>query len=180
MTSISGGKNTSLNGIKFEKCTCNIPHLIENGFLLKKYKKLWYLKKQYGFKIVRFIHPNIFKQYIFDKFNINVYRKPDEIYLINEGNEWTLKIIEKKYQSVCGSVEDKLLAGPAYKREYQKMFPEFNIEYIFVVNEFLANKILSKHPKYKSLRIFLKEFNIKILFGEHIDYFIYINKWILE
>jgi hypothetical protein len=179
MSSKSGGFKTTKNGINFENMTCNITNLIENGFYMKKNNTYWYLKKYYGTKIIRFIPPKLFKKYIFDRFGIYVYRKPDEVYIINDGNNWTIKIIEKKFQNVPGTIEDKLWAGPAYKHDYQMMFPEFKIEYIFVVNEFLAERIMSTRPKYKSLKKFLKSHNIKLVFGEAKNYFEYILNWIL-
>ena len=63
------------------------------------------------------------------KYNIKIFRCPDEAYIIeyNTG-KIEIKILEKKTQNVSGSVETKLWASPSLKREYQLLLGDkFNI-----------------------------------------------------
>ena len=118
------------------------------------------------------------------KYNIDVYRKPDEAFIIeafiiedSTKDKVIIKIIEKKNQNVEGSVETKLYASPSLKREYQLMFKDtkYIIEYILCVNTFLYDKINSNHPKYINLNIILSENNIPIFNGNDDNYFVKIN-----
>jgi hypothetical protein len=87
--------------------------------------------------------------------------------------------LEKKTQSVSGSVEDKILCGVAYKREYELLLPnDFEIDYAFCLNNYLKNKIESDNIKYKVLNIILKENNISLFFGYEEHYFDALDSWI--
>lgn len=94
------------------------------------------------------------------KFNydINLFRNPDEAYIIELNNDKTIiKILEKKEQNVEGSIEIKLLSGQSMKREYELLLGNyFIIDYSFCVNNFLKNKIISDNQKYKILNQILK------------------------
>lgn len=52
-----------------------------------------------------------------NNYNINLFRNPDEAYIIkyNTGKK-IIKILEKKEQHIEGSVETKLWSGPSLKR----------------------------------------------------------------
>ena len=120
----------------------------------------------------------VLRQYEFKKYFQKTIRLPDEAF-INERSK-TIKILEKKSQSVNGSVETKLWAGPALKREYELMYPKYKIDYAFCISNFLKEKINSNCPKYKNLKQILKENNIKIFYGDSKGYFKIIEKWIKE
>jgi hypothetical protein len=113
-------------------------------------------------------------------YDINLFRCPDEAYIIEYKNgKKIIKILEKKEQNVEGSVETKLWSGPALKREYELVLNDlFEVHYSFCVNNFLKNKITSSDQKYVILNKILDEYNIPILFGEDADYFERIDKWI--
>ncbi len=114
------------------------------------------------------------------KYNIDIFRCPDEAYIIeyNDGKK-IIKILEKKEQQIDGSVETKLWSGPSIKREYQIVIgKEFEIHYGFCINQFLQNKFDSNIKKYTILKKILEEDNIPILFGEDTNYFTELQKWI--
>jgi hypothetical protein len=70
-------------------------------------------------------------------------------------------------------------ASPALKREYEIiMGNNFVIEYALCLSKFLQEKIISNDIKYIILKQILNEFNIKIFFGEEINYFDKIYEWI--
>ena len=92
-----------------------------------------------------------------NKYNIDLFRCPDEAFIIeyNSGKK-VIYILEKKEQNVEGSVETKLWSGPSLKREYELVLGEdFEVFYGFCVSKFLQNKLMSKNPKYTILKFYL-------------------------
>ena len=173
----AGGANTNLNGKKFEDKTNNIPRLFENG-----YEKIILNKKTKTFedKKIIFVSQSGLKDYIKHKYNIQLFRCPDEAYIIeyNTGKK-VIKILEKKEQTVEGSVDTKLMAGPLFKEEYEEALEfNFDIEYVFCVSKFLQDKIMSSDKKYIIFNKLMKKHNIAILFGDDETYFERVDEWI--
>ena len=116
-----------------------------------------------------------------NKYNIELFRCPDEAYIIHNkiSNRYILNILEKKAQNVEGSVETKLWAGDGLKREYELVLGDnFIVNYSFCVSKFLKKKFLSNDNKYNILNKILEEKNIKVLYGEDNDYFEKLDEWI--
>ena len=181
----AGGAKTNLNGKKFEEKTDNSKRLIEIGFtphiISKKSKKLYdYLSKTFEDREIIFLLQNNFKKYIKYHYNIDLFRYPDEAYIIKFHNGKTLiKILEKKEQYVEGSVETKLWSGPSLKREYELVLGEyFEVSYGFCLNNFLKLKLTSIKKKYIILNTILKENSIAVLFGDEENYFETLDEWI--
>jgi len=182
----AGGNNTNYYGKIFENKTNNENNLLEQGYIKKYFNEIsnniydYYLEKIFENKKIIFLLQFGLKKYIKNKYNINLFRSPDEAYIIeyNNGNN-IIKILEKKEQNVNGSVETKLWSSPSLKREYELILGNnFIIEYILCINNFLKNKIISDEPKYKTLNLILNESNIKILFGDDDNYFELLNNCI--
>jgi predicted protein tyrosine phosphatase len=89
----AGGHNTNVNGKSFEIAT-NVAH-DSNYVKLVQREFITYMRKMHS---------------------ICVFRIPDEAYI--QGTS-IVKILEKKTQSMEGSVETKLWASPSLKREYE-------------------------------------------------------------
>ena len=118
--------------------------------------------------------------YMKNKYNIELFRCPDEAYIIeyNTGKK-IIKILEKKEQNVEGSVETKLWSGPSLQREYELVLgADFEVHYGFCVNEFLKKKLVSKEKKYTTLNKILNETNISVLFGDDDNYFETFDIWL--
>ena len=126
------------------------------------------------------------------KYGIRMFRCPDEAYIIEtlSGSNNTIpiqvvvKILEKKEQSVQGSVETKLWSGPSLKREYELVLQpdmkpgyEVEVEYGFCISTFLADKLKSDEKKYVILNTILGENNIAVLFGDDANYFEHLDAW---
>jgi len=180
-----GGANTNYYGKQFEEKTNNYRRLLDMGYLknsfTKKNKKAsdFYLSKTFENKTVVFVLQTGLKQYMKNKYNMDLFRCPDEAYIIeyNCGRK-VIKILEKKEQNVEGSVETKLWSGPSLKREYELVLgPEFEVFYGFCLNKFLKNKMVSTEKKYTILNTILNENDITVLFGEDEDYFETFDKW---
>lgn len=185
----AGGANTNYYGKEFEEKTNNQTRLLESGYIknsfTKKPKKAYdyYLSKTFEDKTIVFVLQNGLKMYMKQKYNIELFRCPDEAYIIEYKNgSKVIKILEKKEQNVEGSVETKLWSGPSLKREYElALGNEFEVHYGFCVSEFLKKKLTSNEKKYTILNTIFNESNISVLFGDDENYFetfdIWFNKW---
>ena len=101
----AGGSKTVLNGLNFENITS-----IENKLLENNYTKKILNNNKYGYYFeynnsvnnlnVIYLKQTGFKLYFSKIFNINVYRQPDEAFLVKKDNIIYLKILEKKNQNV--------------------------------------------------------------------------------
>jgi hypothetical protein len=179
----AGGSNTNYFGKKFEEKTDNQKRLLENGYekiiLNKKAKFSYYLSKNFDDKKVTFVSQSGLKDYIKYKYNIELFRCPDEAYILEYTNgKNKILILEKKEQNVDGSVDTKLLAGPIFKEEYEEALEyKFEVAYAFCVSKFLQNKIMSNEKKYIIFNKLMKKHNIPILFGDDDNYFDTLDNW---
>ena len=176
----AGGANTNKNGKPFEEDTNNLQFLLRNYYFIKI--KVNLITKSLKDKTITCMIQNNFKKFIKQILNITMFRIPDEAYYINfNSGRKIIIIVEKKYQYREGSVETKLWACPALKREYEILFgPEYEIHYCLVINEFLKNKLKSNKPKYIILNQILSENNIKVFYGSDTEYFDKINNFIFS
>ena len=198
-----GGAATNKYGKEFENKTSNEGRLLRDGFIktsfvvvtprtsykkIEKRKHQYYLSKTVQNTTTVFLTQNNFKTYMKMKYRIDVFRCPDEAYIIcnnnaaacGGANTIAVKILEKKEQRVEGSVETKLWSGPSLKREYSLVLgSRFCVDYAFCVNNFLQNKITppTPHHKYTILNTILAENNIAVLFGDEPDYFEKLCVW---
>ena len=172
----AGGAKTNENGKKFEELTNNEMRLLSQGFiktLINKNKYGYYLSK----KDVVFVLQGGLVDYMKKKFDIELFRHPDEAYIIRRppGEKTVIKILEKKNQNVAGSVETKLWSGPALKREYELVCGEnFEIQYAFCLNDWFKQQ---KHEKYIYLHMILQENDIDVFYADE-NYFETLDKWI--
>jgi hypothetical protein len=99
----AGGANTNYYGRQFEEKTNNQQRLLDLGYIknsfTKKPKKVYdyYLSKTFEDKTIVFVLQSGLKIYMQHKYNIDLFRCPDEAYIIeyNSGRK-VIKIIEKK------------------------------------------------------------------------------------
>jgi len=181
----AGGANTNYYGKRFEEKTNNQQRLLDMGYtkhsFIKNPKKAndYYLSKSVEDKIIVFVLQNGLKMYMKNKYNIELFRCPDEAYIIEyTSGRKVIKILEKKEQNVEGSVETKLWSGPSLKREYEIVLgAEFEVFYGFCVSDFLKNKLISNEKKYTILNTILHENNISVLFGDDEHYFERFDAW---
>jgi hypothetical protein len=181
----AGGANTNYYGKKFEEKTNNQTRLFNNGYIKNSFTKNpkkaydYYLEKTFEDKTIVFVLQNGLKMYMKNKYNIELFRCPDEAYIIEyKTGKKVIKILEKKEQNVDGSVETKLWSGPSLKREYELVLgSEFEVHYGFCVSEFLKKKFISNEKKYKILNVILNETNIAVLFGDDDNYFETFDEW---
>jgi hypothetical protein len=178
----AGGANTNYYGKKFEEKTNNQQRLLEMGYTKHSFTNKaydYYLSKTFEDKTIVFVLQNGLKKYMKNKYNIDLFRCPDEAYIIEyTSGRKVIKILEKKEQNVEGSVETKLWAGSSLLREYELVLGiEFEVFYGFCVSEFLKKKLSSSEKKYKILNTILDENNIVVLFGDDANYFETFDTW---
>lgn len=189
-----GGRATTKHGLQFEKNTSAAKFLQENGY--KKYERLYrlessdkkprytkctYLKKHYPGKTIYYFDKLNFNIYSKKKFKVTCYRIPDEIYYIKYFFERkpTLKVLEKKFQSVTGSVDQKLGLGNFFKFEYNEIYSnKFDIEYAFCVSDFLKRNVTSNKKKFNILKKYMNINNNALMFGEDDNYLDTLLTWI--
>jgi len=183
----AGGKNTNKLGKAFENLTLNEKRLIdEKGFIvvvMNKTKYGYYLYKKDDEKELIYLSQNGLKVYANKELNIDLFRSPNEAYIIkpikDNSKKTIIKILEKKEQSVEGSVETKLWSGPSLKREYEIVFGEdYIIEYAYTLSKFLEDKVKSTDRKYVIFNQIMAETNISIFYGENKDYYEKLDEWI--
>jgi hypothetical protein len=181
----AGGANTNLNGKNFEAKTSNEPRLLLQGFIKtymdkKEQKNNFYLEKVFPNGKLVFVQQSGLKKYMKQCNNLDIFRCPDEAYIWFPLDDTPiLKILEKKEQQTAGSVDTKLLSGPAFKREYEMALEgKFKIEYAYCLNEYFNKEFNSDSKKYKILGQILSENNIPTLFGDNEDYFGKLDAWI--
>lgn len=199
----AGGANTNYYGKLFEEKTNTRERLLEMGYVEYSFTKAktkgigyYYLSKTFADKTIVFVLQRGLKTYMKHKYGIDLFRCPDEAYIIeyhthngvgdcgggghNICQKKVIKILEKKEQRVDGSVETKLWSGPSLKREYELVLgPDFNVVYGFCVNSFLKKKLDSSgEKKYTILNTILNENNIEVLFGDDDNYFETLDAWV--
>lgn len=180
----AGGKNTTLHGGKYEKLTCIEDKLIKNGFEKKFFCKMNKLDKYYYEKIINgntliYVTQSGLKTFMEEFYNLSAIRKPDEAFIIIDKNKKvTIKILEKKYQKVQGSVDTKLWAGHGIKREYELYYKEqFKIEYAFSLSKMLENNMKSNIDKWVLLNKILAEDNIMVFYSSDDEYYNKVFDW---
>ena len=125
-----GGSRTNRNGLHFEQTTSLNEALRNAGFEIRDYYDVYFNGQLIGHSINKAEFSTVFLRAngINDRLINSKRWEPDEAF-INESNR-TVYIIEKKFQSKSGSVDEKLATFPFKIYEYQKLLDP--IEYDIV------------------------------------------------
>lgn len=157
-----GGSKTNENGLQFEQETSLSEALLKiDGY--KIINNLVYFKGNYiGIEAGK----NLLYTKILVPKNID-YTKilskkllPDEAFY--NAIDDTIYIVEKKFQSVAGSVDEKLQTCGFKKRQYIKLFNPLCIKvvYLYVLNDWF------KQPQYKDVLEYIRECGCIYFFNE--------------
>lgn len=158
-----GGALTNTNGLRFEQETSLTEALSSIGFVISPDTNIPKAKKrnknipQNVFFNNHLIGKTFQKKaiYIFLESKgvdgISILSKtiePDDAIYIQERN--TVFILEKKFQSTSGSVDEKLQTCGFKKQQYTKLFKPLNItvEYIYILNDWFHKKEYTDVLKY--------------------------------
>ena len=157
-----GGNRTNINGLAFERDTSFNDALEQAGYTIKDDYVFDKNNNCIGMSIPK---NKLYKNYL-EKNNID-YRdynskkwSPDDAFLNFENQ--TLYIIEKKYQQVPGSVDEKLPNCDFKRKEYQKLFRPLNItvKFIYIFNDWFKNK------QYKDVLEYIEDMGCEYYFNE--------------
>jgi hypothetical protein len=85
---------------------------------------------------------------------------PDEAYFSIA--EQTLIVVEKKFQTVAGSVDEKLQTCHFKKRQYEKLCGpiDVKVEYVYVLNDWF------KHPSYQDVLSYINDVGCRYHYSE--------------
>ena len=154
----AGGSNTNKTGLSYEDFT----DINENYELISKHKNYNNIKFKISDK--QFISIKKSQLLKYKKPNITPghgCKQPDECY-ISEIDK-NIFIIEKKFQQTNGSVCEKIQTGIFKKKIYEKMYPNYNIIYIYCLSEWFKTNC--------SVEInILEDHNIPIFWGNDENY----------
>lgn len=137
-----GGANT-LTGLAFEKDT-DLKYALEHRTDIKIIGEKVYKNDEHVGLLLQ--KHDLYKKFLETK-NIDwqslVSKKllPDEAYFTLANNK--LIIIEKKFQQVAGSVDEKLQTCGFKKRQYEKLcapLKNVQVEYVYVLNDWFKDK----------------------------------------
>lgn len=156
-----GGALTNAHGLRFEQTTSLNEALINAGLRLSHSGEvcdslgfvLGYSKSKHEF--LRFLEENDVDLSVNSDTLL-----PDDAF-INIGNK-TVYIIEKKFQSVAGSVDEKLQTCLYKKRQYAKLVYQMNygIEYTYVLSDWF------RRPKYHDVLEFIEDVGCFYFYNE--------------
>lgn len=159
---VGGGNQTNINGLGFEQETTLADALIEVGFLLTPNNLIYVGKEKIGLLAQKY---NLYKEFLeplgVDWKNILSKRMlPDDCFVNYRNN--TVYIIEKKFQSSAGSVDEKLQTCDFKRKQYKKLFDVigYNVEYIYLLCDWF------KKPEYKDVLNYIKSVGCDYYFNE--------------
>lgn len=159
----AGGSNTNKNGLSFQEIT-KLPSSHK-----EKIGQFTYIKFQNVDKLfIQAFNKDLIKYMNMNgQVNLNITfasgcKSQDEVY-INEHDK-IIYIIEKKFQQGSGSVDEKIQTGIFKKIHYTRLFQNYKIYYIYCLSDWYKKK------EYVSTLDLLKEFDIKIFWGNDLDY----------
>lgn len=159
-----GGAQTNINGLKFEQDTDLLEALASIGVQWQKSPdiprhKLKNKNVPYDIFLSNVNIGKVFQKkglYIFLENNniqastiISKQLEPDDVFYFEKAKK--VFIIEKKFQSTTGSVDEKLQTCEFKKIQYQKLFDSLSlqVEYIYVLSDWF------KDPSYKDTLDFI-------------------------
>jgi hypothetical protein len=156
----TGGANTNRNGLRFEKERDLLTELRRRGFVVRE------PEVEYGGKVIaRSVAGGRLYQFLADK-NINYQDyisaklKPDEALYITDSKR--LHVIEKKFQTCSGSVDEKLQTCGFKLKQYSKLLKPIGVRvtYSYVLSEWF------QQPRYRDVLEYIEECGCRYYFGE--------------
>lgn len=157
-----GGAQTNINGLQFERDTSLDEALINAGYNVENYEVYDSQNLLIGLSVQKHKLYSIFLEN--NGINYSDYNSkkwlPDEAF-INYNNK-TVYIIEKKYQSTAGSVDEKLPNCDFKKKEYEKLFHPlgYGVKFIYVLSDYYNKQ------KYADFFEYIKYVNCEYYFNE--------------
>lgn len=159
----AGGSNTNKNGLPYEELT-DLSDKFEIISIDNK-SKLIKFKNNINIDFVTGKKSDLFK--IMENNMNNAIEKahgckcPDEFYI--DFVRKLIFILEKKFQQTSGSVCEKIQTGYFKKMHYNKLFPDYEVVYIYCLSEWYKDNCKSEIEH-------LEEINIPVFWGNSETY----------
>lgn len=157
----AGGANTNKTGLSYENKT----ELSDHYKIIKKHK--YSIEVQFNGSSKRFnrtsktdLFKHMEKHTNKEVEQAHGCKQPDECYI----NEPYMFIIEKKFQQRSGSVCEKIQTADFKKKQYQKHFPDYKVEYIYCLSDWYKENCPAEIKYYE------EEKNIPIFWGNSETY----------
>lgn len=156
-----GGANTNVSGLQFERET-DLLTMIDN--IGPEYTVEGHIIKKNGIEVAKhFKAHSLYKKLLMPQ-GVNyqdiLSKKllPDEALLVNN----TLYLIEKKYQNVSGSVDEKLQTCDFKKKQYTRLLMplDIKVEYYYLLNDWFDQ------PCYKDVFDCIESVGCQYFIGE--------------
>lgn len=147
-----GGANTNVTGLQFERDTSLAVALQAAGFEIYGRKIIHENKAHVGLLLGKSHIYKFLDAEGVDWRNIVSSRLlPDEACLSLKNHKLT--VVEKKWQEVGGSVDEKLQTCGFKLRQYSRLFAPLGIEvkYVYLLNDWFS------HPRYQDVLDYIKE-----------------------
>jgi hypothetical protein len=161
----AGGAKTNENGLSYETLTDLSTHFMTSR-IHDKFKYIKFTEDGTEFVNVNKNSLHKFMESIDEKQKditpASGCKSPDEAYVNIENKR--LIIVEKKYQIIGGSVDEKLQTGDFKKLHYSELFPNYQVSYIYCLSNWF------KKPEYESVLKYLKNNSIPVFWGEEETY----------
>ena len=157
---VGGGAQTNLNGLRFEQTT-DLRVIIETlpGFTVTGNAVF-----RDGVQIALLCGKHELYRYLLEhkkvdhKAHLSKKLLPDEAILVDD----TVYVIEKKFQSGSGSVDEKLQTCDFKRKQYAKLLSAagLKVHYIYVLNDWF------QQPEYKDVHDYIESVGCKYFFNE--------------
>jgi hypothetical protein len=145
----TGGANTNKTGLEFEHKTKLEDALREASFQVKEFKVY-----RDNLKVAELAGKNRLYKFLEENYDgwenpLSAKLWPDEALVVDKSGR--LNIIEKKWQQVSGTVDEKLQTCGFKIRQYGRLIDGTGLElkYIYLLNDWFA------HPKYDDVRKYI-------------------------
>ena len=158
----AGGNNTNANGLPYEKLTDlkSEYEIIKNDIYDKTIKfnnsnKIFMSSSQAN--VFKCMEKNIDTSII----SAHGCKRPDECFISEEENK--IFIIEKKFQQCSGSVCEKIQTSDFKKWQYNRVFPDYEIFYIYCLSDWFKTNTPAEIE-------YLKHKNVPVFWGSDTNY----------
>lgn len=165
-----GGAKTNINGLRFEQTTSLNDALQHHNIILRPILsnresigyEVYNGQKLMGYSVPKHALYSCFlalRGIDYRQYNSKKWL-PDECFIMESSR--TAYIIEKKFQSSSGSVDEKLPSCHFKKGEYEKLFSPlgYSVVFIYVFNDWF------RHPMYHDTLEYIKKMGCYYFFNE--------------
>ncbi len=162
INTVGGGNQTNVNGLAFEQQTTLADALMDAGLLITPNNMIYIGEENVG-KLTQKNH--LYKDFLEPmgvdwKDYLSKRMLPDDCFV--NYRDKTVYIIEKKFQSSAGSVDEKLQTCDFKRRQYEKLFNVigYRTQYIYLLCDWF------RQPEYRDVLEYIRLVGCDYFFNE--------------